>query len=829
MGEVWRARDSRLQREVAIKVLPSEMSSDAGRLKRFEKEARSASALNHPNIVTIYDIGSSDSISYIAMELVEGKTLRELLFSGPLPIKKVLAVGAQVAEGLARAHEAGIVHRDLKPENVMVTKDGRVKILDFGLAKLTHTGIDSAEGTNIPTETGTGAGVVMGTVGYMSPEQASGQPVDFRSDQFSFGSIAYELLTGKRAFQKKTAVDTMSAILNDEPEPIGAITPQSPTPLRWIVERCLAKEPRQRYSATDDLARDLATLRDHASEAVSAGALTAAAPRTKTALRLALAAIAIVAASVFAAKVLWRESPPSPLDFQRLTFRTGTVTHARFASDGQTVVYGARWGGEPGRVFTTRLGSPESSTLPLPDSTVLLAISSIGELAVRLRAPALSGSTPIGTLATMPLAGGAPREVAEDIRDVDWTPDGKSMVALRNGQLELPIGKVLYKANWLGSPRFSPKGDLIALAERREGRQSISVIDLTGKRTELEVVQGQNTKGLVWSPDGEEIWFAIGVYGRVDTIRAVTPRGRSRVVARLPGVNILQDSSRDGRVLVIMGTARNEALFLPAGETKEKDLSWFSGTDAADISADGMAVLLREAGEAGGPGGAAYLRRVDGSPAVKVTEGTAEALSPDAKWAACIRENPPRILLVPTGAGESRSLVNEGFEEYGQYPMRFFPDGRRLLFVGRERGHRERVYTQDVSGGKPRPLSTEGVTDSGPISPDGSLVIVQQPDGLWIYPVSGGERRPLPGVLKDEYVASWSEDGRAVYATVFGKLPFQIHRVEVATGRRELWKIIMPSDMTGVFSSDLLLLPNGAYVLNVKRYLSDLYLVEGLK
>src|SRR6266545_3783558 len=217
MGEVWRARDSRLQRDVAIKVLPGELSADAGRLKRFEKEARSASALNHPNIVTIYDIGQADSVSYIAMELVEGKTLRELLYAGLPPIRRVLAITAQVADGLARAHEAGIVHRDLKPENVMVTKDARVKVLDFGLAKLTYTGIDSGEGTNIPTETGTGAGVVLGTVGYMSPEQAGGQPVDFRSDQFSFGSILYELATGKRAFQKKTAVDTLSAILNEEP------------------------------------------------------------------------------------------------------------------------------------------------------------------------------------------------------------------------------------------------------------------------------------------------------------------------------------------------------------------------------------------------------------------------------------------------------------------------------------------------------------------------------------------------------------------------------------------------------------------------------------
>jgi eukaryotic-like serine/threonine-protein kinase len=360
MGEVWRARDTRLQREVAIKVLPGEFAADAGRLKRFEKEARSASALNHPNIVTIYDIGQSDSISYIAMELVEGKTLRELLHVGSLPIKRVLGIAAQVADGLARAHEAGIVHRDLKPENLMVTKDGLVKILDFGLAKLTHTGVESGEGTNIPTETGTGAGVVLGTVGYMSPEQASGAPVDFRSDQFSFGSILYELATGRRAFQKKTAVDMLSAILNDKPEPMGAVNPQTPTPLRWIVERCLTKDPESRYASTTDLARELATLRDHLSEAISERVLTAAAPRRRTALWLALGAGALVAAALFAGHALWKIPPPPTPTYRPLTFRRGSIWSAKFSPDGHTIVYSASWNGELRQLYSTRPESPES-------------------------------------------------------------------------------------------------------------------------------------------------------------------------------------------------------------------------------------------------------------------------------------------------------------------------------------------------------------------------------------------------------------------------------------------------------------------------------------
>ncbi len=262
MGEVYRARDTRLGREVAVKVLPSGLSSDPERLKRFEKEARSASSLNHPNIVTVYDIGESGGASFIAMEVVDGQTVRDILAEGALPPKRLLAIAAQVADGLAKAHGAGIVHRDLKPENVMVTRDGLVKILDFGLAKLTHPE-DPSGATQSPTVSGaTEPGLVMGTVGYMSPEQALGKPLDFRSDQFAFGSIVYEMATGKRAFARGSAPETLTAIIRDEPEPIGALAPLTPAPLRRIVERCLAKGPDDRYASTRDLARDLQDLRD---------------------------------------------------------------------------------------------------------------------------------------------------------------------------------------------------------------------------------------------------------------------------------------------------------------------------------------------------------------------------------------------------------------------------------------------------------------------------------------------------------------------------------------------------------------------------------------
>jgi predicted ATPase len=258
MGEVYRAKDSRLDREVAIKTLSLDRSSDPEALSRFEQEARSASALNHPNIVTIYELGHENGTRYIAMELVDGETVRSLLASGPIPFRKLVAIAAQIADGLAKAHEIDLIHRDLKPENLMVSHDGMAKVLDFGLAKLLKPDRGSSESSTTITEHGT----VLGTVGYMSPEQATGEDVDFRSDQFSFGSVLYEMATGAPAFRKKTHAETMAAILRDEPERLGAKTLQAPAPFIWIVERCLAKDPKQRYASTRDLARDLAAVRD---------------------------------------------------------------------------------------------------------------------------------------------------------------------------------------------------------------------------------------------------------------------------------------------------------------------------------------------------------------------------------------------------------------------------------------------------------------------------------------------------------------------------------------------------------------------------------------
>jgi eukaryotic-like serine/threonine-protein kinase len=261
MGEVYRARDPRLGREVAVKALPEEVAGDAARLALFAAEARAASALNHPNIVTIHEIGQHAAVPYIVMELVEGKTLRDLLAAGALPVRRVLEIAAPLADALARAHERGIVHRDLKPENVMVSRDGLVKILDFGLARadVAPSEVDGREDQTLTD----GSRGIAGTAAYMSPEQASGQRLDGRSDQFALGALLYEALSGRRAFRRGSRVETLAAVIREDPEPLSELGARVPVPLRWIVERCLSKDPEDRYASTRDLARDLRSVRDH--------------------------------------------------------------------------------------------------------------------------------------------------------------------------------------------------------------------------------------------------------------------------------------------------------------------------------------------------------------------------------------------------------------------------------------------------------------------------------------------------------------------------------------------------------------------------------------
>jgi Tol biopolymer transport system component len=842
MGEVYRARDARLGREAAVKVLPEEFARDRDRLARFEQEARAASALNHPNIVTIYEVGLEGERSFLAMELVDGTSLRELVAGGALPVRRLLSLGAQIAEGLAKAHAAGIVHRDLKPENVMVSKDGFAKILDFGLAKLIEP--DSGGVSAMPTlaRPETRPGIVMGTVGYMSPEQASGEPLDFRTDQFSLGSILYEMATGQKAFQRKTSAETLAAIIREEPEPAGKLRPELPAPLRWILERCLAKDREERYASTRDLARELAGVRDHLSEVsgiLEAAAVPALSRRRSRMLVAALVLLAAGAAAGWLGRAA-RSAKAAPPVFQRVTFRQGALGNARISADGQTVYYGATWEGEPLRVYVTRPGNPESAAPDLPANTDMLAISSKGVLAILLNQTFLGG-----TLATVPMAGGIPRQLVENVpyASADWSPDGRELAVVRrfggNYRLEFPLGHVILEDPKvvLESPRFSPRGDQIAYWEI-DKTTAVGVVSPAGQGRAVLSSGWAHTAGPpCWSPDGREIWFTASQPGEPDALWAVDSGGRVRIVARVPGNLELDDVSRDGRVLIAHHTLVNFLRGAPPGASAERELSWLDASLPSDLSSDGSRLLLTESGEGSGREPSVYLRGTDGSPAVRLGEGFGFALSPDGKRVLARVEakkgQPAALILMPTGPGPVETLKTGDFLAFDWGA--FLPDGRRIVFSAADKSGVGRIYVLDLLGGTPRPIGPEGATlwpFTSAVSPNGRLLIGRRvrSDGISVpivVPVDGGESRAIPD-WKLGWPVQWTADGRALYVYV---MPTgEVWLVDTETGKRRLWKVTPSPILGGPTQGRFRTTPDGrAYVYPNSRAFSALYLVEGLR
>ena len=573
----------------------------------------------------------------------------------------------QITQGLTAAHDRGIIHRDLKPENLFLTRDRRMKILDFGVAKLIRT--SEADEPTAVVDTVTAPGVVVGTVGYMAPEQVRGQPIDHRADIFALGVVIHEMLSGAKPFQRDTTPETLTAILKEEPPDLS---PNVSPALARCVRRCLEKRRDDRFHSAHDLGLALDLLSTITANGTTAVAhrMASAVPRRR-ALLYGAASLAVLASGLGGA-VLDRRLRPAvvPPSFRRLTFRRGLIRSARLAPDSQTIFYSALWEGDRCRVHTVRVDSPESSPSDLPDGNVL-AISRSGELALALGSH-FDGVVTYGTLARVPMAGGAPRQMVEDVKFADWSPDGSDLAIVRRvdgrDRLEYPVGKVLVQpaageGTGLGFARISPDGTRVAFVHYLSPSSlvgKVKIVDQTGAVTTLSD-EYLNVHGLTWN--GDEIWYTAADEQQLfRALCAVTPGGTRRTITRMPGNATLWDASPDGRLVIAHTDDRAVVIARRPEDVDDRDLSWLDASWVADLSHDGRLLLFTETGQGGGPTMAVYLRGTDGSQAVRLGEGRAIALSPDTRLAISFSANSPSpyLELLPTGAGEPRRFPGNG-------------------------------------------------------------------------------------------------------------------------------------------------------------------------
>jgi hypothetical protein len=858
MGEVHRARDTRLDREVALKVLPAAVAGDPERLRRFEQEARAAGALNHPNVLVVHDAGAHDGTPFLVTELLEGQTLRERLRGGPLPWRKAVDVATQVAAGLAAAHDRGIVHRDLKPENLFVTKDGRIKILDFGLARATGGEATAEESTLAATE----PGAVLGTAGYMAPEQVRGKPADARADVFALGAVLYEALAGQRAFAGETAVERGYAILNSDPAALADAGVTVPPAVERLVRRCLEKQPEERFQSARDLGFALQALSDASGVSGTSGAPSAApAGWLRRPLLLGFAALAILLAGVLLGRTRgpWTAPPLAPAvapasqpttapeapRLTQLTWRRGFVRQARFAPDGKSVIYSAAWDGAEPAVYTVLPGNPESRQLVGPGHE-LAAVSRSGEVGV------LSGSVRecaswvvrAGTLSRTHVGGGAPRAEQERVTAADFLPDGTLALArfVSGGgasgfgfksSVELPAGTALAEiAGVIDFLRASPDGRYLAWIEHPmiwDDTGFVVVLDRTTRQRRKVGPSWIGVQGLAWAPDGSRLLVTADPHAIRRALFSLSLDGNVRRVLDVPTILTVLDVAPDGRMLFSSVEWRTEIRVLVPGASVERDLTWGVAPFEPRLTANGRGVAFNGLH---GSSMTTHIRPVDGGAGVNVDDWAMLDMSGDGRF---VLTSPyptyHKLRLVPTGAGTKRELALGDVR--GPLRAWFFPDGNRVLVSGESPAGRH-LFVLDLQGGPPRRLAPTGVMAGNPLSPRGTSVLALAQDGTHrVYPVSGGRDQVLKGLSPGEVVAGFSEDDRHVFVYPFTSAPFpaQVDRVEVATGTRRPWRTLGPTDRAGRTGLTLshVIQDGRGYAYSAGRELSTLFVVEGRK
>jgi serine/threonine protein kinase/Tol biopolymer transport system component len=831
MGEVYRARDTRLNRDVALKVLPQAFEADPDRAARFEREAQAVAALSHPNILAIHDFGTSDGVTYAVMELLDGATLRERLQSGPLPLRRAIGYAVQFARGLAAAHDRGIVHRDLKPENLFITSDERCKILDFGLARREIAPVTGDETYAAPRATD--PGTVMGTVGYMAPEQVRGEAGDQRSDLFAFGCVLYEMLTGRRAFHRETPAETMTAILRDDPPSLESDPRALPPALDRIVAHCLEKKADRRFRSAHDLAFAL--------EALSGSATQPAAlpPRQfRSSRRIALAAtgfIAVVALAGIAYDTGRAHArPPDAVSFKRLTFSPGVINHGRFAPDGTTVIYSAGTDPQTTQLFMTRLDTVGASRLQIPDAA-LLAVSPSAELAIAEHArdipPALA---PVGTLARAPLLGGAPRAVTPDATFADWNPVTGELAAVVTGtrvRLESPIGTVRYETDGaIGWPRFSRDGRRIAFIDwpvKNDDRGVVRVLEPDGTSHVISR-QWEGVRGVTWSPDDKEVWYSASANGEQFTMYASTLDGQDRLLLKTPIGLVIDDVRSDGKALAFEFERSIDVGVGSREDAAERDASWLELSFARDISPDGRRIVYSYAGQGSGANYTVFLRDLDQSDAVRIGEGQAQQFSPDGRYVLSVLHGPPATVeLLPTGTGQPVTVPTNGLDVS---IARWLADGTHLVLIAAEPGHGRRAYLADLHGAI-RPISPENIgvePNMLPVAGDGRVVLSAKGQ----YRIYGPDGRvsPIPGLRPEDIPIAWIDRDRALL-TASRTDYSRIARLDLASGRSEPWITLRPAKPSLLRRRpSMAFSPDGRlYAANYQQITTELFLVEGLR
>jgi serine/threonine protein kinase len=804
MGEVYRARDSRLGREVAIKIIPEAFARDPDRLERFEREARAASSLSDPHIVVVHDVGEDNGVRYFASELVEGPDLRAIMDRGPMPARRILDLGAQIAEGLAAAHEKGILHRDLKPENVLLSKERLAKIADFGLAKITDGSRAEASQTPTAAANSTGTGIVMGTVSYMSPEQARGAPVDHRSDQFALGSILYEMAAGRKAFARPTAAEVMTAILREEPEPLSTAAPVSPAPLRWIVERLLSKEPHDRYDSTRDLARELASVRDHLSTSSISGVAEPVSGRPARSLGpvpyfAAAIAGAILAAAGFLA--LKRPSAGEPVKIRYLTY-SGHDREPAVSPDGRTVAFSSDRDGRT-RIWIKQLEGGGEAPLTSGSADMLPRFSPNGASILFIRT---DGSR--SALYRSSVVGGEEHKLVDGAEEADWSPDGSHIVIVRRGAESFSTAFSVSDASGSGEhalarvpgrqfyhPRWSPDGRRIVAVESASGGapKSLAVVDAgTGKLREIRL---PGYPGLVsaaaWTADGHEV-----VYSRAESVAAVVVGSASEIVAH---------NVDTGQI---------------------RPLAWSQeSNEIVEILSDGNLVFdthavrenLREVALAGSTSSPASGRWL--------TEGEATdrqpAYSPDGKWIVFSSSRGGNLDLwkVSTETGEMRQLTDDAAQDWDPA---FSRDGRRLIWSSNRTGAFE-IWTADADGSAAHAVTHDRLDSENPTeTADGRWIVFMQGAGpkfgIWRIRPDGTGGQFLFG---DATIPEVSPDGERALSILSPSISeMAVTTIRTSDGKPDGFRIELPQG--GLSLSRIVIgrgrwMPDGKSVLVVNR------------